>query len=69
MNWKRKLTSRKFLISILAIIIGLFFAYGGDADAVGEICGNLISASAAIVYIVGESYADGKNNGGDDDVI
>lgn len=69
MNWKRKLTSRKFLISIFTIIIGLFFAYGGDADTVAEICGNLISASAAIAYIAGESYVDGKNNGGDDNVI
>lgn len=69
MNWKRKLTSRKFLISILTIIIGLFFAYGGDAETVKEICGNLISASAAIAYIIGESYADGKHQGGDGGVI
>lgn len=71
-DWKRKLTSRKFWLSVVTLVTGLIMAFGGD-DGTAETVGGCIMAAASVVaYTIGEGLADGAsandgkggNNGG-----
>lgn len=62
-DWKRKLTSRKFWMSVVTLITGLIMAFGGD-DGTAETVGGCIMAAASVVaYTIGEGLADGANSG------
>lgn len=62
-DWRRKLTSRKFWMSIVTLITGLIMAFGGD-DGTAETVGGCIMAAASVVaYTIGEGLADGASNG------
>lgn len=55
-DWKRKLTSRKFWMAIALFVSGVLTAMGSDQ---GEAIAGLIMQGAAVVaYIVGEGLAD-----------
>lgn len=65
MDWKRKLTSRKFWISVAAMlgsiatsIAGLAIS-NGTVTAIGMVCG-VVSAA---IYAAAEAYVDGKSVG------
>lgn len=66
MDWKRKLTSRKFWISVAAMLGSIAASVTGlaiDNDtvaAVGMVCG-VISAA---IYAAAEAYVDGKSAAG-----
>lgn len=63
MDWKRKLTSRKFWMATSAFVFGIVLAINGSAEVAETISGCVVSAVSAIAYIIGEGIADGK--GGD----
>lgn len=63
MDWKRKLTSRKFWIAIAQFVAMLVVAFG-YTDATAERITALIMAGAAVVaYIVGEGLTDAASAG------
>ena len=65
-DWKRKLTSRKFWIAVTALVSGLILAFGGsDADA-NEIGGIIMAAASAVAYVIGEGLTDAANAPGKD---
>lgn len=57
-DWKRKLTSRKFWISIAGFIAGLIVALGGDDNTADTVSGCIMSGAAVAAYIIGEGLAD-----------
>ena len=63
MDWKRKLTSRKFWISVAAMLGSIAASIAGLAisndtvTAIGMVCG-VVSAA---IYAAAEAYVDGKN--------
>ena len=57
-DWKRKLTSRKFWVAVVALVSGLILAFGGKAETAETVGGCIMSAAAVIAYIVGEGLAD-----------
>lgn len=57
-DWKRKLTSRKFWVSIAGFIAGLIVAFGGNNDTANTVSGCIMSGAAVIAYTVGEGLAD-----------
>lgn len=60
-DWRRKLTSRKFWMSVVTLITGLIMAFGGD-DGTAETVGGCIMAAASVVaYTIGEGLADGAS--------
>lgn len=62
-DWKRKLTSRKFWLAVVAFVTGVMKAFNVDAGT-SEAVGGLIMAGAAVVaYIIGEGLADAANAG------
>lgn len=60
-DWKRKLTSRKFWIAIVGLVSGLLMAFKVDGDTVNTISGVIMSAASVIAYTIGEGLADAAN--------
>lgn len=68
-DWKKKLTSRKFWAAVITFIVALLVIFGVDDLEIEQIVG-LVSASATMIaYIVGEGLVDaaavGKIKGDD----
>jgi|GEM_PF-350431 hypothetical protein len=62
MDWKRKLTSRKFWVALIGFVTTLLIAFGVDGLTVEQVTGVITAGGVLIAYILGESYADGKHN-------
>ena len=58
---KRKLTSRKFWISIAGFVAGMVVIFGGSQDLADKISGAILSGAAVVGYVVGEGLADGNS--------
>ena len=57
-DWKRKLTSRKFWLAVCSFITGLLLAFKVDADTTETVGGIIMSGAAVVAYIIGEGLAD-----------
>ena len=57
-DWKRKLTSRKFWLALTGLIAGLVVAFRGSAELAETITGTIMSAASVVAYIVGEGLID-----------
>ena len=57
-DWKRKLTSRKFWLAIAAFVSGCIVAFSGEAEKAEVISGLIMQGAAVIAYIIGEGLAD-----------
>lgn len=64
-DWKAKLTSRKFWMAILGLVSGVLLAFKVDAETVETISGVIMSAASVIAYIIGEGLIDAANAKGD----
>ena len=60
-DWKRKLTSRKFWLAVIGFVSGLLMAFKVDAEMVETISGVIMSAASVVAYIIGEGMADAAN--------
>lgn len=61
-DWKRKLTSRKFWLSV-ATFVSMLLIYCGDDTSDAEQVASLIMAGATVIgYVIGEGLADGGAN-------
>lgn len=60
-DFKRKLTSRKFWMAVCGLISGLVLAFGGDEKVAETICGCTMSLASVVAYIIGEGLADAAN--------
>lgn len=59
-DWKRKLTSRKFWMAIALFVSGILTATG-NGDKAETVAGLIMQAAAVIAYIIGEGLADNSN--------
>ena len=57
-DWKRKLTSRKFWLAIAMFVSGCIVAFGGDAERAEVVSGLIMQGAAVVAYIIGEGLAD-----------
>ena len=62
-DWKRKLTSRKFWMAIAGFVVGIIMAFNGSAEVAETVSGCIMSGASAIAYIIGEGLADSGNSG------
>ena len=62
-DWKRKLTSRKFWMAISGFVVGIIMAFNGSAEAAETVSGCIMSGASVIAYIIGEGLADSGNSG------
>ena len=70
-DWKRKLTSRKFWLAIASFVSGLVVAFVGDAETAQTVTGCIMSGASVVAYIVGEGLADAAHaeKGGGKDAV
>lgn len=57
-DWKAKLSSRKFWTLLVGLATGLLLLFGVDRTEVEQIGGIILAAGSIIAYILGESLAD-----------
>jgi hypothetical protein len=57
-DWKRKLTSRKFWAAIALFVSGCIVAFGGNAEKAEVVSGLIMQGAAVVAYIIGEGLAD-----------
>ncbi len=60
-NWKQKLTSRKFWAAAAGFLSMLLVYFGRDAGAAEQVAALVMAAGSLIAYIMGEGLADGAN--------
>lgn len=60
-DWKRKLTSRKFWMAVVTMVTGYVLAFGGDAQTAETIGGCIMATAAVVAYVIGEGLADSKD--------
>lgn len=65
MDWKRKLTSRKFWATVAEFVTMLIIALGGAQETATQITALIMAGAAVIAYIVGEGLIDAASAKGD----
>lgn len=60
-DWKRKLTSRKFWLAVVELVAGLMLAFKVDGSTIETISGVIMAAASVIAYTIGEGLADAAN--------
>lgn len=61
-DWKSKLTSRKFWAAVVGFVTSVLFAFNVDSGSTEKIVGVITSASIMIAYIIGEGLVDSNRN-------
>ncbi len=57
-DWKRKLTSRKFWAAAAGFISMLLIYFGKDAGQAEQVAAIIMAAASLIAYMIGEGLAD-----------
>ena len=60
-DWVRKLTSRKFWLSLASFISMLIIACGGSESKAQKITAIIMAGASVIGYAIGEGLADSSN--------
>ena len=58
-DWKRKLTSRKFWLSITSFVTMLLIALGKSEATATQVTSIIMAGATVIGYTIGEGLADG----------
>lgn len=64
-DWIRKLTSRKFWLSVASFVSMLIIALGGAESTATQITGLIMAGATVVGYVIGEGLADAGNSSGD----
>lgn len=62
--WIRKLTSRKFWLSLASFISMLVVFFGGSENEATQVAALIMAGATVIGYAIGEGLADGNNKEG-----
>ncbi len=57
-NWKRKLSSRKFWAAISGVVISVMIAFGANADSQEKVTGDITATGTLAIYMLAEGGAD-----------
>lgn len=63
-DWKRKLTSRKFWVAVATFVSMLVVALGRDKSEAQQWVGLIMAGASMIAYIIGEGLADYSHGSG-----
>ena len=67
MNWKRKLTSRKFWLALAGFVAPLLTAFGVSGETAAEVSAIIMAGAAVVAYIIAEGFVDAKGEYYDDE--
>lgn len=57
-DWKRKLTSRKFWLAITSFVSMILIAIGKSESEAAQVSAIIMAGASAIAYCIGEGLAD-----------
>lgn len=57
-DWKQKLTSRKFWVAVVGFVTPLLVAFGFSDSQVAEATSIIMAGATLIAYIIGEGLVD-----------
>lgn len=60
-DWKKKLTSRKFWMAVVAFITPLLLAFGVAEDNVTQVVAIIMAGADVVAYIIAEGLVDANN--------
>lgn len=60
-DWKRKLTSRKFWLAVASFVTMLMIYNGKDSNQAEQVASLIMAGATVIAYILGEGLADAGN--------
>lgn len=60
-DWKKKLTSRKFWLALVGFVTALLVAFNVDGGTIEQITSIIMAFATLIAYILAEGFVDGKN--------
>lgn len=58
MDWKKKLTSRKFWAAVAEFVTMMVIALGGAQETATQVTALIMAGAAVIAYIIGEGLID-----------
>ena len=58
MDWKQKLTSRKFWAAVVNFVTQLMIAFNATESTATQVAAVIMAGAGVIAYIVGEGLAD-----------
>lgn len=64
-DWKRKLTSRKFWFAVATFVTMLLVFLNVDKGTAEQVAALIMAGATVIGYIIGEGLADGRNSKND----
>jgi len=62
-DWKKKLTSRKFWLSVATFVSMLLIFFNVDKGTAEQVTALIMAGATVIGYVIGEGLADGMNKG------
>ncbi len=62
-DWKRKLTSRKFWTAAIGFVSSLMLGFGCAESAAAEVTSIIMAGATLIAYIIGEGIVDASSSG------
>ena len=66
-NWKQKLTSRKFWAAVVTFVTSILVAFGVPDLTIEQVIAVITAGSAMIAYIIGEGLVDAQRISKGDD--
>lgn len=60
-DWKRKLTSRKFWLAVIGFVTAILIYLNVDGDTIERVTALIMAGGTFIAYIIGEGMADSAN--------
>ena len=60
-NWKRKLTSRKFWAAVVGFISPTLLAFGVSENVATQVVSIVMAGAVLVAYIIGEGMTDAAN--------
>lgn len=61
-DWKRKLTSRKFWLAVISFVTSILYAFNYSNITIEKITGVITAGAVVIAYVIGEGLADSSDN-------
>lgn len=66
MDWKRKLTSRKFWMALAGFITSILVVFAADEGTITKVVGVITSASVVCAYLFAEAKTDAEGGRNDE---